>query len=610
MKNRFSFFLAYIFFWILFFIFCKFLFLIFYFNETLTLNFVSILGIFVHGLKLDFSCIGYFLILPTWVIIITCFFRGNTAFYILKYYTYILLSIVSLIVVSDLILYKYWGFRLDKTPLLYLKNPDEMVASISWFSLILSILFTGTIAFFFIFLYNKKVGKYLHNLQKGNIKSFVLFLILFPALIVPIRGSFDTAPVNVSTVFFHSNSFANHAAINVVWNLGFSLTEKEGGNKYFDVMDDNLAEKYVKDILLKQSKHTVDLLNISRPNIMLIIIESFTSKLVEPLGGKPGITPNFNKLIQEGVFFTNFYANDSRSDKGMIAILSGYPTQGTTSIIKSPHKTEKLKYISKILINNGYHSAFYYGGDINFANLKSFLINGDFEKIISKSDFKSHDDISRWGVPDHILFNYILKDIGNAEQPFFKVYFTLSNHEPFDIPVEPKFKGTDLDSKLFSAAYYTDSCIGDFIHKAKKSSWWENTLIIMLADHGSRFPGRSLVYGFEKYQIPMLWLGGVLRRDTVIKKYGSQIDLAPTLLNQLNLPTSGFRFGKDLLSSYTNSFAFYAYNNGFGFVTDSIKYVYDNVLKEVILGNKNVSKNIIKAGEAYQQLQYEDYKNK
>ncbi len=609
MKVRIKFLVFYILFWLLLFIAGRLVFLFYHYQQSFALGAGDWIRIIAHGLKLDLSVIGYILLFPLIILILTAFFSNKIWNNIINVYTVVIIAIFILFTVTDVELYKYWGFRLDKTPLQYLNTPQEMLASVRWYTIILGLLFWMAFAFAVSFFYLRLISGLIRKPQPANFKAAILYAVLIPLLIIPIRGGFDSSPVNLSAVYFHENHFANHAAVNILWNFGYSLTIKSTRITQFDYLEPDEAQN-ITHSLYEDFDQTNNLLNSDRPNIILIVLESFTAKLVEPLGGVEGVTPEFNKLTQQGIFFKNFYANDSRSDKGMVAILSGYPALGIVSVIKSPKKTQSLPYISKCLADVGYRTSFYYGGDINFANLNSYMFNGDFDEIISKSDFKRSELLSNWGAPDHILFKRIYSDIIGSEGPFFKVCFSLSNHEPFDIPMKPVFQGNGQDIKMFNSSFYTDSCLGDFISKVKASRYWDNTLIVILADHGHIFPGWTPVYGFKKYHIPMLWLGGVIEKDTVIAKYGSQADLAKTLLNQLHVPGSDFIYSKDLLSDKSGSFAFYDYNNGFGFLTDSVRYVFDNDSRKVIFSEGPLNDHFLNKGKALQQVYYNDFFNR
>ena len=181
-------------------------------------------------------------------------------------------------------------------------------------------------------------------------------------------------------------------------------------------------------------------------------MESFTAKFVGCLGGEPGVTPNLDKIATDGLLFTNIYAAGDRSEKGEVAVLSGYPNQAITSIIKTPAKTEKLPQITKSLEEEGYHTSYTYGGELEFANIKSYLVNAGFDKLVSKYSFSISERTTSWGVHDHIVLNRFFDNLKKEEQPFFATLFTLSSHEPYDVPMGPRFKGND-ETTLFKKFY-------------------------------------------------------------------------------------------------------------------------------------------------------------
>lgn len=556
-----------------------------------------------HGFMLDLSATGYLMIVPLVVLIAGSLLSYQWPYRILLGYTVMVLFIFLLTTQIDFEIFKYWGVRIDSTVLRFLNTPREMLASTTWSLIVLLflslILFTTLLTWF----YRRFIAVWLAGSAKPGWKGGLLFLLLLPVLVLIIRGGTGIAPINVSRVYFHPQPFPNYAALNVLWNIGHSMLEKKDQPNPFKYLDDHMVKNHLAELYAEDSTHLA-LLQTNRPNVIVVILESFTAKLIERLGGTPGVTPHFNRLCDESVFFTNFYANDSRTDKSIVSILSGYPALGKISIIKFPNKTQKLGIVSREMAQAGYNTAFYYGGDVDFASMRSYLVNGRFQTIVEVSDFDKSLNTGRWGVHDPHTFQRVYEDCNTADQPFFKVLLTLSNHEPFDIPVEPKFGNRTIDDRVSSSAYYTDSCIGDFMLKAKQASWWKNTLIIMLADHGTKFPGNSVVYYPEKYHIPMIWSGGAIRSDTLINRYCSQSDLAKTLLNQLNLDASAYPLSKDIFRA-RHAFAFYEYNNGFGMMSDTALYVFDNDLKKIILKEGNISDFFLNGGKAIQQETYE-----
>ena len=167
-------------------------------------------------------------------------------------------------------------------------------------------------------------------------------------------------------------------------------------------------------------------------------MESFSSKLMKSLGGEPNVAVNLDTLAQEGVLFTNFYANSFRTDRGVVAVLSGYPAQPTTSLMKYPHKIQSVPSIAGSLKKAGYRTKYYYGGDADFTNMRSYVITSGFDELISDVDFPVSERLSKWGVHDHLVFKRLLQDLnaestassklaGAAKRPFFKVVQTSSS---------------------------------------------------------------------------------------------------------------------------------------------------------------------------------------
>ncbi len=514
----------------------------------------------------------------------------------------------SVIIVSDANLYSYWGFRMDYTPMFYLKTPGEAMASVSTVKIILFFISIVLLASIVIYFYNKLVDRLFTNFDRMRLwlPAVLFFTLVWASLIIPIRGGFGVAPINAGSVYFSKNMFLNHTAINAVWNVGTTaFTQKPVKNPY--VFGDLSPARSIVDSLTVKTGHPEKVLNTARPNIIIIVLESFSGYLIGPLGGDSLVTPNFNRYSKEGILFSEFYASGTRTDKAIPAILDGYPAQPAQSIIKEPKKSQTLPSLVKILIENGYQSSFWYGGEINFANFNSFVIGSGFTEIITKSNFKPSDYNSKWGVHDHILFQAIKDSMTMVKEPFLKVILTLSSHEPFDVPMVPVFTGSDIGNKYRNSIYYTDKTLGSFLDWARTTDWWKNTLIIMVADHAARIYDDMPNYKQNVFKIPMLWVGGALTKHGVrISKIGSQVDIPITLLDQLGL-TGNFPFAKDLLSDKSKSFAFYTYNEGFGFITDSSAVGFDLKSRTSMMDEGKDPISAENKGKAFLQVLFNDY---
>ncbi len=608
MQKRFLAFTGYALFWLLFFFVARLFFIFTHFGEAFQFGFGTLAATFTHGIKLDISATGYIFLIPVLAAIPGLYFNGNWYSNFVRLYTFTLIIISSAIIAGDTVLYKYWGFRMDYTALAYLNTPKEAVASASTIESIMVPLTVVLISVFFIYLYNRFINNLFRDFARARylVPATLFLIILLTALIIPIRGGFGIAPINAGTVYFSENMFVNHTAINVVWNTGSSVINRKPTRNPYNYGDLSAA-KALTDSLTVTRGLPVKILNTNRPNILIIVLESFGSSLIGPLGGDSLTTPCFNSYIDKGILFTHFYASGNRTDKAMPAILNGYPAQPVASIMKEPKKTQTLPGIIKVLCEAGYSSSFWYGGEINFANFNSFVINAGFENIISMKNFDPKYYNSKWGVHDNVLFEALADSMQTVKEPFVKVVLTLSSHEPFEVPMAPVFEGRDDLTKFRNSIFYADKSLGYFLDRASESFWWKNTVVILVADHCRRNSSEVLAYSEEIFKIPMLWLGGALAKKGIkVEKYGCQTDIPVTLLNQIG-KDANFPFGKDLLSDGSNSFAFYTFNEGFGFITDSSKYIFDHKLGKPVEEEGKDPYLAGTYGKAFLQVLYDDF---
>ncbi len=595
MKNRLIFFLKSYLFWILLFAISKIVFLIYEFDLTSQTPITLLINSIWHGLIMDVAMTAYVMMIFAVLLAISFPISGHKLVKIFSITNTIFLSIFLFGIVVDFEIYRNWGFHLDATPLQYLKTPKEAAASTPFSIYLLLAIIYAALLFISKRIFKKHVLKDLYKAEKYPFYFLPIFAIIGGSMIIPARGGFDVQPMNTSFVYFSKNIYANHIAVNPIWNFLYAITHMDNYDKNYDCMPQAEAQKEF-DNMMKDNSTAPKILNNQKPNIVLIILESFTYDLLS----LPQIAPNLNKLSKEGLFFENIYSVAGRSDKGLSAILSGYPAHPGDAVIKNSTKIEKIPNIGSALKNTNYHNSFYYGGDINFANMRSYLNISRFDKIITQFDFPKKYYGSKWGVHDEYVLERFYDDIQKQTAPFFNVLFTLSSHEPFDVPEKIITDGNN--SKILNACAYTDKHLGIFIDKMKKTEIWDNTIIIMMADHGSGFIKNHPVTNKERYHIPMIWTGGALNQTGLISKYGSQTDIIATLLGQLDIPAKDFIFSKNLLSPDVKGFSYYTYGGGCGYIDDSCYQVYDNDLNTFLINECNDDKKML--GRVYLQQSY------
>jgi phosphoglycerol transferase MdoB-like AlkP superfamily enzyme len=613
MAAKFKFLLLYFISWVIFFDLLRLVFLVYHLDKTKQLDFSTIISSFWYGLRMDMSVAAYVLVPVCLFVLLSLFIHFFRRLIIYKAYTFIILLLIALISFFDLEIYKQWGFRIDASPLKFLSTPKEALASISHLPLLfLSAIFILCYGLFFFFF--KYILKRIFYQQQNNLRliTAALLLLFMGFLIIPIRGGLQLAPLNQSSVYFSTDNYANHAAINASWNFLHSLVSKDfsGKNPYQYLSGQRVKETV--DSLYSGVSTTEQLIRVTpdtATNIIFIIWESFTEKAIHISISNKEITPQFNRLKKEGIYFSNVYASGDRTNKGLPAILSGYPAMPNTTIIHSPGKAEKLRVLSQLFKEKGYQTPFFYGGEPEFANIKSYLLHGGFDPIIGKNDFDSKDMNSKWGAHDGVVMNRVFEDLNKSRKPFFATWLTLTSHEPFETPVSTVFNGRDNTTKFLNSLHYTDQVIGEFIERCSKESWWNNTVMIITGDHGHPLPESS--NKADEFRIPMLWIGGALNKKAVIiDKVVSQLDIAAMLSKQVGLNAGNFPFSKNSLDPFTKSWAFFSFNNGFGFLDSSGRLVFDNVGKMPIKQDGNIGTKEMEAGKAMQQYVYDDFMGK
>lgn len=564
------------------------------------------IDVIYHGLPLDFSIAGYISIIPGILLIINQWKQSrllkNTEF---GYYIFIAI-VMSLIMCVDCAIYSYWEMKLEMTPIFYfISSPNSAMASVSiWYIiggiLCIIVLVAIYIAIFYFTILRLKTC--MANNCKEKITRSVILLLLTGALFLPIRGGFTVSTMNLSTAYYSQNQRLNHAAINSMFSLMYSATHQNNFGEQFRYFSPEECNKLYE--LLKDRPTPYKIPNIitkKRPDIYIIILESFSSHLLGSLGGSHPIAINLDSIAKEGVLFTNFYANGFRTDRALPAILSAYPSQPTTSIMKYVTKTDKLPSIPRTLKSNGYRLAYYYGGDINFTNMNAYLVSSGFETIVCDKDFPVGERLSKWGVHDHIVFERCLNDASRDTHkvPTLRVIQTSSSHEPFDVPY------SYCNDKRANAFAYTDNCLGNFITGLKSRDLWDNSLVIIVPDHYGAYP-QDLNNPIEKHRIPLVLTGGVISAPQQIKTIASQVDIAATLLYQLEIPYDEFVFSKNILNPTSPHYAFFVDNGQVGMVTEKSQVVYNCDGDMIIHQSGENIEYTLKLGKAYLQKLYDD----
>ena len=553
-------------------------------------TFTDMLQVIGHGLSLDLSTSLYIIAVPFLLVAASLWLRiPKWCFRIYYAFAAVLLSLAF---VADTSLYEFWQFKLDASCLSYLETPTEAMASVSTGYILLRLLCLMILVGGIYWVYDKLTPPFQRLASKiQKFSASLATLLLIPLIIIGIRGGLDESTTNIGQVYYSQNQFLNHSAVNPVFSFFASFEKTATNNVTYHFMEDKACEQIVSELYNTKSIGIDTLLTTQQPNIIVILLESCGGQFTE-ISGRTDITPNLNRLAHEGIYFTNCYANSWRTDRGTLCTWSGYPSFPTMSVMKMPSKSRSLPNIARTLQQErGYSTHYLYGGDINFTNMRSYLVSGGFSDLTWKDDYTKEEQTSaKWGVRDDITFQTLTELTRTMRQPFLIGYSTLSSHVPWDVPIH------HFDDEVLNAFYYLDQCVGNFIQQLRQSDLWDNTLVIMLPDHGIVYAGLDESNPLLNH-IPMLWVGGAVKQPRRIEQVCNQTDLPATLLGQLGIAHDEYTFSRDVLSvTYKNPFAIHTYDDGYTII-DSASFVnYDFISNRVVSNyGKDRDKLILRA---------------
>lgn len=595
--------------------------------------FTELPAVIWHGLPLDLSMAGYLSVIPGFLSIAVVWLKRDLVKPIMNIYFIIASLFITCSFLLNASLYPYWKYPLDSTPLFYFfTSPADAIASVSIWQVILSIviLIVLTIGVWFTLRMRgekrQQYSRYSYGyggLGSGKRNRFddfdrhrgrtsIILLLLTGLLFLPIRGGITVSTMNTGQAYYSQNAYLNHSAVNPLFSLLESITHQEDFASQYRFMKNKEADKIFATMTSTSDENTYPLLNEATfkkgtPDILIVIMESFASDIMPSMGSYKDVAVCLDSIAQQSILFTRFYANSFRTDRGMVSILSGYPAQPTTSIMRYPRKTSQLPSIARNLAKyKNYKTTYYYGGDADFCNMRSYLVSQGYQHIISDANFPIEDKLSKWGVPDHIVAARMMEDIKaqqNEKRPMLRILQTSSSHEPFEVPYHR------LKDKRLNAFAYTDSVMGAIVREYRKLPRWKNTLIVFVPDHVGGYKENLNDHDRSRYQIPLILAGGAISRPMKVGIIGSQHDIAATLLGQLGVEHREFTFSKNMMSDATPKFAFFAVNDAFGVVSEENSLIYDNRAKRIVYDKGEKGFNL-KRGQAYLQKLYDDLARK
>jgi phosphoglycerol transferase MdoB-like AlkP superfamily enzyme len=414
------------------------------------------------------------------------------------------------------------------------------------------------------------------QIKNTHVALNIIFSILVLGLIfMGIRGRIQAkAPIKAGTAYFSDNPLLNQLGLNPVFTLMRSyLDSKDERNKSVEFMDDNQAIRNVRKYL--KITQPVDGFPVARQiqpgepvknryNVILVIMESMSASRMARHGNKNNLTPFLDSLSFKSYYFENIYTAGVHSFNGVFSTLFSFPAIYRQNPMK---ESSIFKYngIGNVLKRNGYSTTCFTTLDGQFDNVEGFLRANDFENFISVSDYPSKEVRTALGVPDDFMFEFSMPVIDNLykeNKPFFITFLTASDHRPYYIPDYFKPKNSDITDQIVE---YADWSLRKFITLASAKAWFDNTLFVFVADHGS---WTNMVYDIplDFFHTPLIFYGPeILKQPRTFDCIGGQIDVFPTIMGILNQKYINNTLGINLLSE-TRPYIFINFDNMLGVI--------------------------------------------
>ena len=531
----------------------------------------DVFDVLIHGFTMDLSTSGYLLILP-WLFCLVSFWVPRFAFRrLLRPYWIVVAAFLTLVIGVDVVLYNNWKFKINASIFSYLASPQGALNSVSWgFVVICTVLGVALISLLAVALirFTPRTLSDVYN----RLRYSLVWLVVGGLIFLMIRGGVGVRVMNVGVAYYSPKLFLNHAAVNPAFSLMSSINKSRSFADEFHYLSDAKCDSIFSGLYPDDTSDITDtLLCCKRPQVLLVQLESFGSSFIESLGGEKNVAVNLERLIPEGIFWTNYYSNSFRTDRGTVSLHSGYVSYPTASLMRLPEKMTHLPCIGNSFKRAGYSTHYLYGGDIGVMGKSSYLITAGYDNLISDKDFSYADaHSSKWGVNDSITAErtYQLIADGKLGDQWLFTFQTLSSHEPFEVPYHR------FDDVVLNAFAFTDECVGRLIDRLKQLPVWDNLLVIIVPDHGYLY---NITYEDTRFfHSPMLWLGGAIKEPRTIDVLMNQSDLCATLFAQMGLPHSDYEWSRNVLSSrYTYPFAYCSFPSGIVFIDGSGSSVFD-----------------------------------
>jgi len=511
----------------------------------------DVLMAFIAGLRFDLTAIisvnfiFIFIHLVPW----DGFFRNSTQS-VLKALFFIANIPALLLNCVDLEYFKYQGKRTTADLFQLFGMGDDMKNTLPkmvadfWYVLVIFIV----LSFVLILWYNRIKFAAPAATSGKRIKVWLLAVFILGIAVVGSRGGVQYKPLGIMA----AAQYTTPQLVPLVLNTPFTVYKTYGKTlieeKIYMPQEEALTY-FNKDHQYKSSAPFRNL------NVVLLVLESFSSEYIGALNNGKGYTPFLDSLMHEGMTFDNAFANAKKSIDGIPAVVAAMPTLMSASYVSSPYNSNKLKSIAGILKSKGYNSAFFHGGNNGTMNFDNFTLLTGFDKYYGRKEYPLNNYDGHWGVFDEPFYYFFVDKCSEMKQPFVNAFFSLSSHHPYSLPKEYQGKFPKGELPIHESIGYADYALRCFFEKAKKTEWYKNTLFVITADHTG--PASTIYYNTKSgmFRVPIVFYHPGSDLKGWSDRVTQQTDIIPGILDYLHYDEPFTAFGNSMFDTTFTPFA-------------------------------------------------------
>jgi len=515
---------------------------------------------FLGGIRFDLSAIVYINAIYILLSLIPLPFRERKSYKRILEYLFLITN--SFAILFNCIDIEYFKFTLKRSTfdLFTLVGTGDDVGNLIpqflkdyWYLILIALLLIFTLVWA-----SNKIERVVASrlwTKKNYAQHLGIFIGMLCLGIVAGRGGFQYRPLGLINATLYGKADKMPLILNTPFSLIRSykahyLDEKE----YFENSSD--LEEHFQVVKTFSGKDQ------GKPNVVIIMLESFSYEFMNTIGEHGTyLSPFLDSLARESLFFDRTYANGKKSVEGVPSILSGIPSLMTNPFIFSPYSTNQVNSIASILKDEGYQSTFFHGGVNGTMGFDAFALSAGFDKYYGQSEYpyEGHGD-GTWGIFDEEYFSYFNDNLNVQKPPFFSLCFSLTSHHPFKVPERYEDKFPKAKNNYERVIQYTDYSLSTFFEKAKNSTWYDNTLFVITADHTAQSKKNYYTNREGIFRVPLLFF--YPNKITAQKSYrtAQQIDILPTIIDFIGIKKELVSFGKSLLQE-GNDMSFQYINN-------------------------------------------------